>query len=350
MRQDNDFSRWLQLLAQAFRRTPVLALAAAGLGLVIGASFVSGYWQAFLLQVGIVMIFISPIVVTERIAVTEEVKQLRSEVVRLSEIPRVEQARVQKVEQLFSRSTDYTSADLLALLKASMIERAITRCGVAVPLRSGDYSTLLGISLNPEIGTHGVYFQPRYVIEGQSEVLSQILYHDRDARQEVIRTRRILDPDKEPSLSGMLMGVRNELLRNERHPQMELDFEDICARLKRTLILGLEARRPGSKYRTGLEAVIAVVEPDLAITVEGIQHISDPATKTVSKFDVWSRAGLPERVPHETAQNKKWMKAMQEAQIRESGIADHPDFKAAISVIRTLYISTFLWPIIQNPK
>jgi hypothetical protein len=70
--------RWLRNLGQTYRYRPAQVLGIAGLLAIFGALFAEGWWwRAVLVDIGTALLLIPPIIVTERLIVSEEVEEVR---------------------------------------------------------------------------------------------------------------------------------------------------------------------------------------------------------------------------------------------------------------------------------
>lgn len=70
--------RWFRHLRQTYRYRPVAVLGIAGLLAIFGALLAENWWQAVLVDIGTALLLIPPIVVTERLIVSREVKEVRN--------------------------------------------------------------------------------------------------------------------------------------------------------------------------------------------------------------------------------------------------------------------------------
>jgi hypothetical protein len=71
---------WLRHLGRTYRYGPTTALGIAGLIAIFEAFFAEGWWQAVLVNIGTALLLIPPIVVTERLILSEEVEEVRKDV------------------------------------------------------------------------------------------------------------------------------------------------------------------------------------------------------------------------------------------------------------------------------
>jgi hypothetical protein len=80
---------------------------------------------------------------------------------------------------------------------------------------------------------------------------------------------------------SLMRRVREELLDQGLHPNEELNFVTVCKRLKETLVLRAKDRMPGNDYLSNLGAIIYLVANELAITTEGIEHLTLSSSENV---------------------------------------------------------------------
>jgi hypothetical protein len=349
-----DSAQWWRLLRRAYRRSSVLAFGIVGFSCLLIAGLCDGFWQGLLVNIGTALLLIPPIVVTERLALEQEVASLRSEFRRISNAQEIEQEHSKSLESLFTSQEEYPADELVLLMKEALKAQAVSGVGIAVRLVDDDYTLLFGLRLTLE--ATGWSFPPHYVVEAQETVHYRLLTASDDVGEADfgIETWRLIGGGLGSTTASALMAVREELLGRELHPPRELDLGWICEQIRETLLTRVRFRQPSSPGRTGMAPVIMLVGKELAVTSRGIESRFDKQLGVTPMHVARRKAGMEQDVDTDTmtvhVENGGKVEEIlytEYAQDREDqafggGLGRHIEAPLALQAVKTLYASGFL--------
>lgn len=234
-----------------------------------------------------------------------------------------------QLENLFVIETGYLTSELRLLMRAAHDAHAISKDGIAIPIVKDDYSLLLHMVFEgPEMDG---YFYPSYVLDAEKGLRCRTLSRQDEERSWGFYTVNIVACSEGEGLDSAMTGVRERMLADATHPPDELDFEDIAARLRSALLGTMDLKRPGN-HRTNLKPILSLVGEDLAVTMDGIDHVFQP--NNLPYFAVEELRGLREPRKDDTIHGD--LDFTPEGYLRRSGLSDHPDLSKAMDVVELL--------------
>jgi hypothetical protein len=218
-------------------------------------------------------------------------------------------------------------------MRAAHDDRAIGKWGVAVPIVKDKYDVLLLVGfVGPDIPR--VYFYDDYILDANKELTFRPLVEHESPI--VMYLAPQMSCAEGETFESALTQLRELLLEDGAHLPEELDADDLAERLRQTLTRAMTLKGPGH-HRTDLKPVVTFVGDELAVTPSGIEHIYKKLD--LPFWTVEELRGL--RAPRdETDGGKEFAEHFAPEKVLErSGLADHPDLPAAMTVVALMQLN-----------